>query len=65
MASPAGKITPEVQLAYTKMVGGTETAWNALELAATGMQLPPAFSARWLQPRRPISIRNIWRCATA
>jgi methyl-accepting chemotaxis protein len=41
----SGKIAPEVQLAYTKWVGGTETAWNAIELAATGMQLPPALSA--------------------
>ena len=28
-----------------KIVGGTEIAWNALELAASGMQLPPALSA--------------------
>ena len=41
----SGKIAPEVQLAYTKWVGGTETAWNAIELAATGMQVPPALSA--------------------
>ncbi|MCP3447099.1 methyl-accepting chemotaxis protein [Bradyrhizobium sp. CCGUVB14] len=41
----SGKIAPEVQLAYTKWVGGTETAWNAIELAATGMQLPPALSS--------------------
>ena len=41
----SGKIAPEVQLAYTKWVGGTETAWNAIELAATGMQLPPALTA--------------------
>ena len=33
------------QLTYTKYVGGTETAWNALELATSGMQLPPALSA--------------------
>lgn len=41
----SGKIAPEVQLAYTKWVGGTETAWHAIELAATGMQLPSALSA--------------------
>ncbi|MCP3385832.1 methyl-accepting chemotaxis protein [Bradyrhizobium sp. CCGUVB4N] len=41
----SGKIAPEVQLAYTKWAGGTETAWNAIELAATGMQLPPALSS--------------------
>ncbi|MDA9400252.1 methyl-accepting chemotaxis protein [Bradyrhizobium sp. CCBAU 45389] len=41
----AGKIAPEVQLTYTKLVGGTDTAWTAIELAASGMQLPPALSA--------------------
>ncbi|WFU23989.1 methyl-accepting chemotaxis protein [Bradyrhizobium sp. CB1717] len=40
-----GKITPELQLAYTKFVGGTDTAWNAIELATVGMQLPPALAA--------------------
>ena len=40
----SGKIAPEVQLAYTKFVGGTDTAWSAIELAATGMQLPSALS---------------------
>jgi methyl-accepting chemotaxis protein len=37
-----GKVSPESKLAYTKYVGGTETAWSALELTAAGMQLPPA-----------------------
>jgi methyl-accepting chemotaxis protein len=41
----AGKIAPDVQLAYTKFVGGTDAAWTAIELAASGMQLPPALSA--------------------
>ncbi|KYG23632.1 chemotaxis protein [Bradyrhizobium sp. AT1] len=41
----AGKIAPEVQLTYTKLVGGTDTAWTAIELAASGMQLPPALAA--------------------
>ncbi|RZN10112.1 methyl-accepting chemotaxis protein [Bradyrhizobium genosp. SA-3] len=41
----SGKIAPEVQLAFTKWVGGTETAWSATELAASGMQLPPALAA--------------------
>jgi methyl-accepting chemotaxis protein len=36
----AGKISPETHLAYTKFVGGTDAAWNALELAVAGMQLP-------------------------
>jgi methyl-accepting chemotaxis protein len=40
----AGNITPEVLQKYTKFVGGAETAWNALQLAAAGMQLPPAVS---------------------
>jgi methyl-accepting chemotaxis protein len=38
----AGKIAPEVKAAYAKFAGGTETAWNALQLTAAGMQLPPA-----------------------
>jgi methyl-accepting chemotaxis protein len=40
-----GKIAPEVQLAFTKWTGGTETAWSAIELAASGMHLPPALAA--------------------
>jgi methyl-accepting chemotaxis protein len=36
----AGKISPEARLAYTKFVGGTDAAWNALELSVAGMQLP-------------------------
>ncbi len=40
----AGKITPEIRTNYTKFLGGTEIAWNALELTAAGMQLPPALS---------------------
>ncbi len=41
----AGKITPEIRTNYIKFLGGTETAWNALELTAAGMQLPPALSS--------------------
>jgi len=41
----AGRVTPETKLAYTKFVGGTEIAWNALELTASGMQLPAALSS--------------------
>ncbi|MCP3396625.1 methyl-accepting chemotaxis protein [Bradyrhizobium sp. CCGB20] len=41
----SGKIAPEVQLAYTKFVGGTDAAWTAIELAASGMQLPPPLAA--------------------
>ena len=40
----AGKISPESKAAYAKFAGGTEIAWNALELTAAGMQLPPALS---------------------
>jgi methyl-accepting chemotaxis protein len=38
-------ITPEIQANYVKYTGGIETAWNALQLAAAGMELPPALSA--------------------
>ena len=41
----AGKIAPEIRTNYTKFLGGTEIAWNALELTAAGMQLPPALSS--------------------
>jgi hypothetical protein len=41
----AGQLTPETHLKYLKFVGGTEAVWNALELTASGMQLPPALSA--------------------
>jgi methyl-accepting chemotaxis protein len=40
----AGKITPEIHTNYVKLLGGTEIAWNALELTAAGMQLPAALS---------------------
>jgi len=40
----AGKVAPDVPRTYTKLVGGTEIAWKALELASAGMQLPPALS---------------------
>jgi methyl-accepting chemotaxis protein len=41
----AGRITPETRVTYTKLLGGTESAWNALQLTAGSMQLPPALSA--------------------
>jgi methyl-accepting chemotaxis protein len=41
----AGKVTPEVRQNYIKFLGGTDAAWNALQLAASGMQLPTALSA--------------------
>ncbi|MEH2550226.1 methyl-accepting chemotaxis protein [Bradyrhizobium sp. AZCC 2262] len=41
----AGKVAPETRLAYTKYAGGIDAAWSALELTASGMQLPPAISS--------------------
>jgi len=43
-AITAGLVLPETHLKYVRFVGGTEIAWNALELTASGMQLPPALS---------------------
>jgi hypothetical protein len=42
--SSGGKVSPESRLAYTKFAGGTEIAWNALELTTAGMKLPPALA---------------------
>jgi methyl-accepting chemotaxis protein len=41
----SGHMTPEVRTNYTKFAGGTEAAWNALNLAVEGMRLPPALSS--------------------
>jgi methyl-accepting chemotaxis protein len=41
----AGKVTPETHQTYTKLLGGIDIAWKALELTTAGMQLPPALSA--------------------
>jgi methyl-accepting chemotaxis protein len=41
----AGRATPDAQVAYTKFVGGTEAAWNALVLATSGMQQPASIAA--------------------
>ena len=41
----AGRMAPESRLTYTRLLGGTEIAFTALETAAAGMQLPPALSA--------------------
>ncbi len=43
--SGAIPITAEVQSNYRKYVGGIEGIWNALQLTASGMELPPALSA--------------------
>jgi methyl-accepting chemotaxis protein len=40
----AGKLTPETRQAYTKLLGGIDIAWKALELTTAGMQLPQALS---------------------
>jgi methyl-accepting chemotaxis protein len=40
----AGKISPETRTAYTRFAGGIDSAWNALELTASGMQLPPTLA---------------------
>jgi methyl-accepting chemotaxis protein len=37
-ALPIGRMTPEARQNYTRYVGGIETAWAALELAAAGKQ---------------------------
>ena len=37
-----GKVAPEKRATYTKFLGGTEIAFTALEMAASGMQLPAA-----------------------
>ena len=41
----AGHVAPEARLTYMKYSGGIEIAWNALELTASGMRLPPALSS--------------------
>jgi methyl-accepting chemotaxis protein len=41
----AGNVAPETRLAYTKFTGGIDAAWSALELTASGMQLPAAISS--------------------
>jgi methyl-accepting chemotaxis protein len=40
-----GRISPEGQLAFNKLTGGTEAAWKALQLATAAKDLPPALSA--------------------
>ncbi|CCD86785.1 putative methyl-accepting chemotaxis receptor/sensory transducer [Bradyrhizobium sp. ORS 285] len=41
----AGKVSPEAVLSYNKLVGGIETGWKAVQLATSGLELPPALSA--------------------
>jgi methyl-accepting chemotaxis protein len=40
-----GKVAPEKRATYTKLLGGTEIAFTALEMSASGMQLPAALSS--------------------
>jgi methyl-accepting chemotaxis protein len=39
------KVPPETRLTFTKFSGGTDAAWNALQLTASGMQLPPGLAS--------------------
>jgi methyl-accepting chemotaxis protein len=41
----AGTMAPESRLTYTRLLGGTDIAFTALQMAAAGMQLPAALSA--------------------
>ena len=41
----AGKATAETRVAYTRLLGGTDIAFTALTMAASGMQLPAALSS--------------------
>ncbi|MBV8926304.1 MAG: methyl-accepting chemotaxis protein [Bradyrhizobium sp.] len=41
----SGKVSPDGRQNYVKFLGGTDAAWGALQLATSGMQLPPALSA--------------------
>ena len=45
VALGTGRMLPETRMRYEKFLGGTEIAFTALEMAASGMQLPPALSA--------------------
>src|SRR5207253_6545493 len=38
----SGKLSPENKLGYTEFSGVGDIAWNALELAASGMPWPPS-----------------------
>ena len=40
-----GHMPPETRMKYEKFLGGTEIAFSELEMAASGMQLPPALSS--------------------
>ena len=40
-----GRVLPEMRVKYEKFLGGTEIAFTALEMAASGMRLPSALSS--------------------
>jgi methyl-accepting chemotaxis protein len=40
-----GRVLPETRVKYEKLLGGTEIAFTALEMAASGMRLPSALSS--------------------
>ena len=40
-----GRVLPETRVKYEKFLGGTEIAFTALEMAASGMRLPSALSS--------------------
>jgi methyl-accepting chemotaxis protein len=39
------RVPAETRLTFSKFTGGTEAAWNALQLTASGMQLPPGLAS--------------------
>ncbi|SDT41027.1 methyl-accepting chemotaxis protein [Bradyrhizobium canariense] len=41
----SGHVGPDARETYTKLVGGTDTAWKALELTISGMQPIPALTS--------------------
>ena len=40
-----GRVAPEGQVNFTKFTRGTDAAWKALELIASGVRLPPAIAS--------------------
>jgi methyl-accepting chemotaxis protein len=48
----AGKLPPEAKQAYTKQVGGIETAWKSLQLALETMKVPATMSAAMAETKR-------------
>ncbi|WP_434905944.1 hypothetical protein [Bradyrhizobium sp. HKCCYLS20291] len=61
----SGKVSPEAVLAYNKLVGGIDTAWKAVQLATSGMELPSALTAAMANAEKAYSRRNTPGCANA